>query len=1433
MPGKKISALPVTIIFLLCCLQNATAQYCIPGYTNSCSTGAYINKFTFNTLNNAGSGCSGNPDNYTLYPATGNTTTAVVLGGSFSLSVKTNNDDGIGIWIDYNNDEDFNDAGEFVYASPFYANTLFTGTIIIPNNAAFIGERRLRVRGVLQTLLYDDNYCDTFANGETEDYTITINPAPPCTGTPVAGNVTAFPSSLCAEGNTSELSLYGYSVASGIGITWDSSADGTAWSTLSGANNSNYITAPLYNSVYYRAQVTCTGTGQHAYSNEIKINVGEVKILSVSNDTLCGPGIANLQVLSNATTVAWFATETSASPLYSSTFPFKYSPAVTGTTTFFASAASGTTYIDSVGMKDNSTGGGSDAYQNDYLVFNTQHACKLTGVHVYPSEEGPVIIRLRDKNFIPLKTDTFQILPSQVNQKVYLELNYNLEPGNGFQLTLMDGSVPLWSNQSGVNFPYEIPNVLSLYTSNLGPNYYFYFYDWLLNYTSQCETPRVPVKAVVSVPPALSIATTPAIPVICGNSGQQVEMNASQGYATYTWSPATGLSSTTGMNVIATPLVTTTYSLSASDSICQNQAAVTVEIASTPSVSITAAADSICAGTAAQLFATATPLLNYYVDQISFSPFTGEGDTVLLQEDAVSDPLPIGFTFKFFGNYYDHFVISSNGFITFDSAADDGCCAGQKLPEIISPNNLIAFAWEDLSPQLGGSISYFLTGIAPYRKLVVRFDDVPHFSNSGSSDPVTSQVQLYESSNLIEIHTTSMPGNPTGSWLDHTMGIENANGTLAAAVTGRNGNAVWTASDDAWRFSPNEYIYNWLPAGTLNDASLSNPVATPPGTTTYTVTVFDTATQCAGSANKTIKIINEPVPGEISPSFNAFCGAGLDTLQLTGYTSGATIQWLQSFSSGGPYAETGISGPVYMTSLLDTSAYFIAGVSCSTTTYTEEAALQVIPVPAPPSGDSVYRCGTGKVELVAEGSGGNILWYDAATGGNYLGQGSSFTTPSLSQPTIFWAEEGPPPATPLPTTFIGGNTSDGNMFSITAIENIIITGFEGHIGAGQSADIELYYKKGTYYGYENNPSAWHFSGFANGVSGMGVGVPTNYPLPLSLMIPAGNTYSFYITSKANNINYTYGNLEGSVFAADGNLEVKEGIAITYPFGATLQPVQWNGIIHYQNVGCSSERTPVNAIVYNPMIVASASSINICKGDSITLTAQNNGWGNYNYQWLPLLSSMVPPDGTGDVVTVAPDATITFTLTANVIDAVCDTMLMVPVEVHTPPAINFTGLPDTVFVTDLPYTLTGIPAGGTFSGTGISGNMFDPSVAGPGGPYVISYSYTDAFSCTGDSSQSTIVLNNTGFYHYHHDYLFNLSPNPSSGEFVMHAQLPLTGEAVQVIIRDMYGKIWYDQLLGLTNGTLLRSFDFRHSPKGNYLVELNADGILLQGKIMLQ
>ncbi|AYQ30944.1 T9SS type A sorting domain-containing protein [Runella sp. SP2] len=177
----------------------------------------------------------------------------------------------------------------------------------------------------------------------------------------------------------------------------------------------------------------------------------------------------------------------------------------------------------------------------------------------------------------------------------------------------------------------------------------------------------------------------------------------------------------------------------------------------------------------------------------TFSPVAGTGTSVTLGDDAVSSTLPIGFTFSFFGNSYTDFAISSNGFITF-SPFSSGCCSGQSIPNTSSPNNLIALAWDDLDPSAGGSINYFTTGSAPNRKLIVNYVGIPI---AGSSSPnVTSQIILYETSNLIEIHSTNINGVDPA-----TMGIENASGTIALAVPGRN-RAAWSATNDYVAFVP-------------------------------------------------------------------------------------------------------------------------------------------------------------------------------------------------------------------------------------------------------------------------------------------------------------------------------------------------------------------------------------------------------------------------------------------------------------------------------------------------------------------------------------------------------------------------------------------------------------------------------------------------------
>ena len=88
-----------------------------------------------------------------------------------------------------------------------------------------------------------------------------------------------------------------------------------------------------------------------------------------------------------------------------------------------------------------------------------------------------------------------------------------------------------------------------------------------------------------------------------------------------------------------------------------------------------------------------------------------------------------------------------------------------------------------------------------------------------------------------------------------------------------------------------------------------------------------------------------------------------------------------------------------------------------------------------------------------------------------------------------------------------------------------------------------------------------------------------------------------------------------------------------------------------------------------------------------------------------------------------------------------------ITVFAPPVIS-AGTYPAVCINAAPVTLAGSPAGGTFSGTGITGNTFNPATAGAG-THVITYNYTDANGCS-NTVTTNITVNplpvvNAGVY----------------------------------------------------------------------------------------
>lgn len=242
--------------------------YCTPIYTTGCGSNDFINKFVFNTLCNSGSGCTNTTATaYTNY-SSGSFYTSVFQGATYTATISVgagSGTHGAGIWIDFNNDGDFQDADEFTLISNAISpSTTVSADVMIPG-AAVVGETRMRVRYIYAASpAVDQTYdCGSYGWGEAEDYTINICDTDP-------GYAAASNYSPCTNGTT-VLSLSSYS---GTVFQWMVSSDLCTWSNVSGgsgATTDQYTTGTLANGTYY--YICKVSTSCFTYSNMVTIVV--------------------------------------------------------------------------------------------------------------------------------------------------------------------------------------------------------------------------------------------------------------------------------------------------------------------------------------------------------------------------------------------------------------------------------------------------------------------------------------------------------------------------------------------------------------------------------------------------------------------------------------------------------------------------------------------------------------------------------------------------------------------------------------------------------------------------------------------------------------------------------------------------------------------------------------------------------------------------------------------------------------------------------------------------------------------------------------------------------------------------------------------------------------------------------------------------------
>jgi hypothetical protein len=205
-----------------------------------------------------------------------------------------------------------------------------------------------------------------------------------------------------------------------------------------------------------------------------------------------------------------------------------------------------------------------------------------------------------------------------------------------------------------------------------------------------------------------------------------------------------------------------------------------------------------------------------------------------------------------------------------------------------------------------------------------------------------------------------------------------------------------------------------------------------------------------------------------------------------------------------------------------------------------------------------------------------------------------------------------------------------------------------------------------------------------------------------------------------------------------------------------------------NANCTTTAT-ITVTVNQADFQVNASQTRICGGQSTVLTAGGSvigGSGGGNFVWSPSEGLNVT---TGPQVLATPSRTITYTVVNRDGTAGCQAKT-ITVEVVSAPTMAILNLPDAVCANSGLIAMTGVPSGGSFSGKGVFGNIFDPSNAGLG-EHVISYSAQDPISGCVFTTTKTVSVGQVqaSILNLRPDYCLiaapvSLSGLPSGGRF---------------------------------------------------------------------
>lgn len=457
-----------------------------------------------------------------------------------------------------------------------------------------------------------------------------------------AGTATASADSVCYN-VTVTLSTSGFF---GSQFQWQS-YNGTVWvdETGPGFNTASYD-VELIASTRFRVIVTEPSCPSDT-SNEVEVVVGTIPAPSATNITRCGPGFVNLSG-SGAGTLQWFSDQTSTVPFATGN---NVNTFVGASTTLYVSdqvqggiganspilitemevSTNDFLELQNVGPVPVDVTGWKVAVNNSYTDINNVNAIVqvLNGV-MNPGD----IIQFSDVTTLgtywgnnilwnpgafPTFTGWAIILDDQNNIKDFVVMNW---PAANIQTMapVINGVVvnpgTFWSGD-GVNITNTNAGLSIQRNGSVDNNSNTDFTDQAITHgvtNAQmtlpftgfgCSSPLVPVQVTITPSDPVSISASSTSFCLSG-SATLTASSANTNYI-YTWSPATGLNTTTGATVVSTPpgFGDITYVVIGDDGNCSNVDTVTISVGQPTTAGVaTSYQDTICLGKDTDLILT-------------------------------------------------------------------------------------------------------------------------------------------------------------------------------------------------------------------------------------------------------------------------------------------------------------------------------------------------------------------------------------------------------------------------------------------------------------------------------------------------------------------------------------------------------------------------------------------------------------------------------------------------------------------------------------------------------------------------------------------------------------------------------------------------------------------------------------------------------------